>query len=253
MNWEIDLNCDMGEGMGNDALIIPYVSSISIACGGHTGNQDSIQQAIQLAKKTNVSIGAHPSYPDRENFGRNKILIDYGSLKESLINQLALIQKIAFEEDYPLSHLKPHGALYNQAAVDNELANLIVSISKSMNPHWSVWGLPNSALEKSCKAQSVCFIPEGFADRSYQEDGSLTPRTDARALVETEAACIKQVLQLITQKKVTALSGKQIDCNVATICLHGDGAQALSFAKVLREEFKKNQISCQSPYGKTSS
>ncbi|MBM3414285.1 MAG: 5-oxoprolinase subunit PxpA [Bacteroidetes bacterium] len=253
MNWEIDLNCDMGEGIGNDALIIPYVSSISIACGGHAGNKDSIRQAIRLAKQAAVCIGAHPSYPDRENFGRNKIVIDYASLKESLINQLTLIQKIAFEENYPLVHLKPHGALYNQAAVDIELADLIVSISKSMDPQWSVWGLPNSALAKSCTAQSVCFIPEGFADRSYQADGSLTPRTDSQALLETEEACVKQVLQLVTQKKVTTLNGEEIDCNVATICLHGDGAHALSFAKALRGEFKKRQISCQPPYGKTSS
>lgn len=253
MNWEIDLNCDMGEGIGNDALIIPYVSSISIACGGHAGNRETIRQTIQLAKKANVSIGAHPSYPDRENFGRTKMDIAYSSLHESLISQLKIIQEIATEQNYPLVHLKPHGALYNQAAIDLELAQQIVSISKEMNPKWSIWGLPNSALEKMCVAQGVHFIPEGFADRSYQPDGSLTPRTYPHALIETTENCIEQVIQMIKQKKVTALSGEEIDCNVATICLHGDGVHALTFAKALREEFKTQHIHCKSPHGKNPS
>jgi UPF0271 protein len=253
MNWEIDLNCDMGEGIGNDALIIPYVSSISIACGGHAGNRETIRQTIQLAKKANVSIGAHPSYPDRENFGRTKMDIAYSSLHESLISQLKIIQEIATEQNYPLVHLKPHGALYNQAAIDLELAQQIVSISKEMNPRWSIWGLPNSALEKMCVAQGVHFIPEGFADRSYQPDGSLTPRTYPHALIETTENCIEQVIQMIKQKKVTALSGEEIDCNVATICLHGDGVHALTFAKALREEFKTQHIHCKSPHGKNPS
>lgn len=253
MNWEIDLNCDMGEGIGNDASIIPYVSSISIACGGHAGNRETIRQTIQLAKKANVSIGAHPSYPNRENFGRTKMDIAYSSLHESLISQLKIIQEIATEQNYPLVHLKPHGALYNQAAIDLELAQQIVSISKEMNPRWSIWGLPNSALEKMCVAQGVHFIPEGFADRSYQPDGSLTPRTYPHALIETTENCIEQVIQMIKQKKVTALSGEEIDCNVATICLHGDGVHALTFAKALREEFKTQHIHCKSPHGKNPS
>jgi UPF0271 protein len=253
MNWEIDLNCDMGEGIGNDALIISHVSSISIACGGHAGNQETIRQAIQLAKKANVSIGAHPSYPDRENFGRTKMDIAYSSLHESLNSQLKIIQEIATEQNYPLVHLKPHGALYNQAAIDPELAQLIVSISKEMNPRWSIWGLPNSALEKICAAQEVQFVREGFADRSYQSDGSLTPRTLPQALLETKEACVKQVMQMIKDRKVTALSGEEIDCNVTTICLHGDGVHALTFAKALREEFKIQNIHCKSPHGKNPS
>jgi UPF0271 protein len=250
MNWEIDLNCDMGEGMPNDAVIIPYVSSISIACGGHAGNKDSIRETIQLAKRANVSIGAHPSYPDRENFGRKKIDITYSSLEESLISQLSIIRAIASEENYPLVHLKPHGALYNQAAIDPVLAQLIVTISKNMDPRWSIWGLPNSALATCCAAQSVQFIPEGFADRSYQPDGSLTPRSHPHALVETKEDCIEQVIQMIKQKTVVAVNGEQIDCSVATICLHGDGAHAVRFAKALTEEFKKQQITCKSPHGK---
>jgi UPF0271 protein len=119
-----------------------------------------------------------------------------------------------------------------------------------MDPRWSIWGLPNSALATCCAAQSVQFIPEGFADRSYQPDGSLTPRSHPHALVETTEDCIEQVIQMIKQKTVVAVNGEQIDCSVATICLHGDGAHAVRFAKALTEEFKKQQITCKSPHGK---
>lgn len=245
---QIDINCDMGEGMSNEQDIIPLISSISIACGGHTGNVNTMRETIQLAKKFSVSIGAHPSYPDTINFGRVKMQMDESSLRKSIIEQIQTLVKIANEENYPIKHVKPHGALYNEAAKDYKLAELIGECILAINPTLSLWGLPQSALEKAAATLNIHFVAEGFADRTYQADGSLTPRTASNALITNEAECLQQVGQLITENTITATNGQVIDCKVQTICIHGDGPNALTFARAINHYLHKQALLLKSPH-----
>ena len=245
---QIDINCDMGEGMGNEEAIIPFISSISIACGGHAGNTNTMRATIQLAKKFSVSIGAHPSYPDAINFGRVKMQMDESSLRQSIIKQIQTLDKIASEENYPIKHVKPHGALYNEAAKDYKLAELIGECILAINPSLSLWGPPQSAVEKAAARLNIHFVAEGFADRTYQADGSLTPRTASNALITNEAECLQQVLQLITKNTITATNGKVIDHKVQTICIHGDGSHAHLFAQGINHCLHKQAIRLKSPH-----
>jgi len=239
---QIDLNCDAGEGMENENAIIPLVSSISIACGGHTGSEESMRKTVQLAKKVGVAIGAHPSYPDRENFGRVTMDIDEATLKKSIKTQIEMLHSIAIQEYHPLTHVKPHGALYNEGAKNSKLAAIIVKALIEINPNLSLWGPPKSALEDAAARHKIRFITEGFADRTYQPDGSLTPRSQMNALINNPTECVKQVLQLVKEKKVTVTDGSSMVCDVETICIHGDGPHALVFAQHIHAAFKEAAI-----------
>ena len=239
---QIDLNCDAGEGMENENAIIPLVSSISIACGGHTGSEESMRKTVQLAKKVGVAIGAHPSYPDRENFGRVTMNIDETTLKKSIKTQIEILDSIAIQEHYPLTHVKPHGALYNEAAKNSKLATIIAKALIEINPTFSLWGPPKSALEEAAARHKILFVAEGFADRTYQPDGSLTPRSQMNALIDNPTECVKQVLQLVKEKKVTTTNGGSIACAVETICIHGDGPHALVFAEHIHAALKESAI-----------
>ena len=239
---QIDLNCDAGEGIDIEKAIIPLVSSISIACGGHTGNDESMRKTIQLAKKVGVAIGAHTSYPDRENFGRVKMNIDEETLKKSIKTQIETLHSIAIQENYPLTHVKPHGALYNEASKNNFLAELIARTLTEINPTFSLWGPPKSALAEASAKFGIRFIAEGFADRTYQPDGSLTPRSQINALISNTAECINQVIRLVNEKKVTTVNGASIEWPVQTICIHGDGPHALLFAEHIHAALKESGI-----------
>ena len=239
---QIDLNCDAGEGMDSENAIIPFVSSISIACGGHTGDEESMRKTVQLAKKAGVAIGAHPSYPDRENFGRVTMNIDEATLKNSIKTQIETLHSIANQEQYPLTHIKPHGALYNDAAKNNKLADIIANTLIEINAAFLLWGPPKSALAEASARRGIRFVAEGFADRTYQPDGSLTPRSQMNALISNPSECIKQVLQLVKEKKVTATNGSSIDWPVQTICIHGDGPHALLFAEHIHAALKESGI-----------
>lgn len=242
MRSHIDLNCDLGEGVGIEAAILPYVSTINIACGAHAGDEALIRNTIQLAKEQQVAIGAHPSYPDRENFGRTVLPITAEDLQRSVRQQIDLVRGIAFEEHYPITHIKLHGALYNQAAKEDALATLLVETIVAIDPLLLVFGLPGSALEQRAVQYNLRFVKEAFADRTYQDDGSLTPRTHPNALIEDNSDCIQQVLRMIRQQEVVTLSGKIISLSAETVCLHGDGLHAVAFAKSLWQELKKENI-----------
>jgi len=242
MRSHIDLNCDLGEGVGIEAAILPYVSTINIACGAHAGNEALIRNTIRLAKEQQVAIGAHPSYPDRENFGRAVLPITAEDLQRSVRPQINLVRGIAFEEHYPITHIKLHGALYNQAAKDDALARLLVETIAAIDSLLLVFGLPGSALEQRAVQYNLQFVKEAFADRTYQDDGSLTPRTHPNALIEDNSDCIQQVLRMIRQQEVVTLSGKIIPLSAETVCLHGDGLHAVAFAKTLWQELKKENI-----------
>ena len=242
MRSHIDLNCDLGEGVGIEAAILPYVSTINIACGAHAGDEALIRNTIRLAKEQQVAIGAHPSYPDRENFGRTVLPITAEDLQRSVRQQIDLVRGIAFEEHYPITHIKLHGALYNQAAKEDALATLLVETIAAIDPLLLVFGLPGSALEQRAIQYNLRFVKEAFADRTYQDDGSLTPRAHPNALIEDNSDCVQQVLRIIRQQEVVTLSGKIISLSAETVCLHGDGLHAVAFAKSLWQELKKENI-----------
>src|SRR5437763_8737707 len=205
----IDLNCDMGEGMGYDAALMPLITSANIACGFHAGSSDMIRKTIDLALQHKVHIGAHPSFRDRENFGRKEMRISDEKLYAIVIEQLIKVDLIAREMGATMHHVKPHGALYNMAARDPDIAGVIVQTIKDFNEDLIVYGLSGSHLISEAKAAGLKTASEVFADRSYQDDGSLTPRNNEGALFTEEEKSIRQVLQML-QGTVTTISGKII-------------------------------------------
>ncbi len=234
-----DLNCDMGESIGNDELLMPYITSANIACGYHAGDEETMRQTILLAQKYKVNIGAHPSFLDRENFGRTEIKKSPDEVYELVAHQIKILQKIALECNATLHHVKPHGALYNMAAKDRMLAISIAKAVKDCSKDLILYGLSNSFLISEAKAMGLQTASEVFADRTYQEDGTLTPRTQTNALIENENEAIQQVLKMIKEGKVKTTSGKEIPMVAETICIHGDGKNAVAFAKAISEIFKK--------------
>jgi UPF0271 protein len=246
----IDINCDLGEETGVETAIMPHISSANIACGAHAGNEDTIRSTIQLAKEHQVVVGAHPSYPDRKNFGRVVMPIGLQPLINSVIAQIKTVTEIAMQEQYAIGHIKLHGALYNEAAKNKLLAEALVKTIASLNPSWVLYGPPESELEKASFQQGLAYCCEAFIDRTYQDDGSLTPRSDSQALISSEKKCIEQALQLIKRKEVTALSGKLIPLRATTLCIHGDGPKAVLFANTLKKQLQIEDISIRAAYGR---
>jgi len=233
-----DLNCDIGEGIGNDEAIMPFITSANISCGFHAGNGDTIRSTMALAMKCNVLIGAHPSFHDKENFGRKEMILSKDKLYAIVLEQLIKIDLIAKEKGATLHHVKPHGALYNMSARDVQIARTIAQAIKDFNEEFVVYGLSNSHSITEAKALGLITASEVFADRTYQDDGSLTPRSQSNALIEDEQQCIQQVLQMVKQGTVTAVSGNTIPIVAETICIHGDGRHAVSFAKKIHQALK---------------
>ena len=225
-----DLNCDMGEGTGNDELIMPYITSANIACGYHAGDEETMRKTIRAAKKYNVNVGAHPSFLDRGNFGRSEIKKSPEEIYELVSAQINLLQKIAGYNDARLHHVKPHGALYNMAAKDKVLAQAIAKAVKDIDENLILFGLSNSFLISEAKAIGLKTASEVFADRTYRDDASLTPRSQPNALIQNVEEMIQQVSMML-QGKVKTVSGKEIPIVAETICIHGDGEHAVEFAK----------------------
>lgn len=233
-----DLNCDMGEGIGNDELIMPYITSANIACGYHAGDEQTMLQTIRLAKKNKVNIGAHPSFLDKENFGRTEIKKSPEEVYELVTKQINLLQKIAVDNNVPLHHVKPHGALYNMAAKNTALAKAIANAVNDIDDNLILYGLSNSFLISEAKAIGLKTKSEVFADRTYQDNGTLTPRTQSNALIENIDEAIQQVLMMVQKGKVKTFSGKEISIVAETICIHGDGNHAVEFAKAFHAALK---------------
>lgn len=229
----------MGEGIGNDEAIMPFITSANISCGFHAGNGDTIRQTVLLAKKYNVRIGAHPSFRDKENFGRREMKLPADKLYAIVLEQLIKMDLIVKEKGVKLYHVKPHGALYNMAAREAMIAKTIAQAVKDFNDDLVLYGLSNSFLISEAEALGLETASEAFADRTYQSDGSLTPRSEPDALIENEEQCIRQVLQMVKEGTVTATSGKIIPIIADTICIHGDGKHAVSFAKKIHEALKQ--------------
>lgn len=236
-----DLNCDMGEGIGNDELIMPYITSANIACGYHAGDEEIMLRTILLAKKHNVNIGAHPSFPDRENFGRTEMKTSPMEVYDLVQQQISLLQKMAADNNAQLHHVKPHGALYNLAAKDKALAMAIANAVNDIDKNLVLYGLSNSFLITEAKATGLKTASEVFADRTYQDDRSLTPRSLPNALIENTDEIKGQVLMMLKEGKVRTVSGKEISIVAETICIHGDGKHAVEFAKMISGLFSRSE------------
>jgi UPF0271 protein len=238
----IDINCDMGEGIGNDETIMPFISSANIACGYHAGDEETMTQTIELAIKNNVAVGAHPSFFDRENFGRTAMYLAADEIYDLVFLQLRTIEKLIKQKNENLHHVKPHGALYNMSAGDPRIAQAIAMAVKDFNDELVLFGLSRSESIEQAKLINLKTANEVFADRTYQDDGSLTPRSKTNALIENVDRAVQQALQMIKEKTVTSVSGKTIPIIADTICIHGDGKHAVEFAKAINEAIKRENI-----------
>jgi 5-oxoprolinase (ATP-hydrolysing) subunit A len=236
----VDINCDMGEGMENDALIMPYINSANIACGFHAGDSDTMKKTVALALQYSVRIGAHPSFRDKENFGRTEMDIPLQEVYDMVKEQVQSLQEVAGAMGTSVQHVKPHGALYNMSARDQMLAHMIATAIKDVDPSLILVGLSGSVSISEAVKVGLKTESEVFADRTYQDDGSLTSRKSPGAFIETESASIDHVMQMINESTVTTVSGKKIPIAAETICIHGDGENALVFAKALSSHIKKS-------------
>ena len=243
----IDLNVDLGEGFDNESLILPYISSCNIACGGHAGSAQEIAHVIDLAKQYEVAIGAHPSYPDMENFGRVKTNTPLNVLRQSLYTQIHLVYTIAFEKGTRITHVKPHGALYHETSINIEIANLLIEVILSIDKEIAIVGFPNGKLQTQANGR-LQFIAEAFADRTYTEAGQLTPRNKKNATLSSNNDVAKQVLNIIQQQKVNSASGKTLDCKAQTICFHGDHEGSEKRIAFISEILKSEKIRVVSSY-----
>ena len=239
----IDLNADLGEGCDTDEMLLTLVSSANIACGWHAGDAQTMRNCVRWAMQNHVAIGAHPSFPDRENFGRSNMQLPPEEIINGMLYQLGALDAIIKAEGGRMSHVKPHGALYNQAAKDAVLANAICAAVRSFNPDLAVFGLAGSELIAAARHADLVAVEEVFADRAYQADGSLVRRTQPGAMIEEEAQAIAQTISLVRDKQVTAIDGSTVKVNAQTVCLHGDGAHALDFARTIRARLKQEGIS----------
>lgn len=241
----IDINCDLGEGMGIEALIMPYISSANIACGYHAGDAELIKETIELCHAYGVAIGAHPSFDDRAGFGRTEIHLPDDELIRLVIRQIRIIQDAAHAAGTTLHHVKPHGALYNMAACDPHLAALICLAIKEVDTDLTLYGLSGSHMIHEAQKTGLHTMSEVFADRTYQDDGQLTPRSHPGALIMDVPVAVDQAVRMVRDGYVASVSGKPIPVEADTICIHGDGEHAFAFAKALHDKMKQEGISIQ--------
>jgi 5-oxoprolinase (ATP-hydrolysing) subunit A len=244
----IDLNCDMGESfgawrMGNDAALMDFVSSVNIACGFHAGDPSVIRKTVETAIEKNVAVGAHPSFPDLQGFGRREMKMPPGEIYDAVLYQVAALKGICEALGGRLHHVKPHGALYNQAARDAEIAAAIAEAVQKIDAGLIFYGLSGSFLISEAEKIGLKTASEVFADRTYQPDGSLTPRARPDALIEDETESLAQVLRMIQKQTVIATNGETVPLKAETVCIHGDGARALEFARAINARLRANGIS----------
>jgi 5-oxoprolinase (ATP-hydrolysing) subunit A len=232
----MDINCDMGEGVGNEEDLLPFIHSANIACGYHAGSEATMRQVIKLCLQQGVHIGAHPSFLDKENFGRTAMYLPAAEIYTLITEQLKIIRKIALECGGALHHVKPHGALYNMAAADSALATVIAQAVKDFDASLMYYGLSGSVMITAANKAGLQTANEVFADRTYQEDGSLTPRSKSNALLTGINEVQQQVLKFVKEKKVTTVTGKDIFIQADTICIHGDGPHAIDFARAVYKQ-----------------
>ncbi|KAB1065945.1 5-oxoprolinase subunit PxpA [Salibacter halophilus] len=236
-NTKIDFNCDLGEGLDNEHLLMPYLSSCNIACGAHAGSVEVIDKVIELALSHGVKIGVHPSYPDKENFGRVVLEMTDVELHESLKDQLQLFKERAAMQDATIHHVKPHGALYNLIAVDEEKAVIVSKAVKAIFDDVKLYVPFNSKIEKVARDQGIEIIYEAFADRNYNDDLTLVSRSEPDATITDKEQVVTHVKRMFEESKVKTIQDNERDIKAETFCLHGDNEKAIEILKTLHQEF----------------
>ena len=238
----IDLNADLGEGDPHDEELLQIVSSANVACGGHAGNTETMAQTIRSAIANGVAIGAHPGYPDREGFGRQSGFMTGDALYESLTAQVTALADMAAQMGARLAHVKPHGALYNDAVKDGDLADIIARVTAETPGDPAFVGMANTELELAAERHGLRFIAEAFVDRAYEPDGTLVSRKEPGAVHEDMAVATTQAVRLAEDGRVTARNGDEIDVRADTLCIHGDTPGAAEKAKAVRDVLASHEV-----------
>lgn len=247
MSADVDLNADLGEGAGHDLELLDLVTSANISCAFHAGDPATVLQSIRDAAERNVAVGAHPSFLDRENFGRKEIDLPPAELFAQVSYQLGAFSTLATAATVRMTHVKPHGALYNMAARDEALADAIVQAILVVDPYLLLFAPPNSALARAGEAAELRVVNEVFADRNYLADGSLVPRTRPDALLTNAEEAAKRVARMLREGKVMTVEGRDVDVRAETVCVHGDTPGAVEFARNLRAELELLGINIRAP------
>ena len=246
---KIDLNCDIGEStslrpysIDYDISLLPYFSSINLACGYHAGDSETIIHLVKEAAALNISIGAHPSFPDRENFGRKEMVLAEKELYSIVYEQIVFVGSLALSQGARLQHVKPHGALYNMSARDHRMAFIVCSAVQAYDEDLMIYGLAGSEVIKVADSMGMRSCNEVFADRRYSDDGTLVPRSEPDAVIDDPVQALEQARRMAIYRNVESVSGKTIFLNTETICIHSDGKYALKFAKTVNEALRQHGI-----------
>jgi UPF0271 protein len=244
---EININCDLGEkskfhSIKNDPELLNIVNSANVACGYHAGDEQTMDMVIQISKKNGVSIGAHPSFNDPENFGRKRINLNSLEIKKLIFKQYEILQKIAQKYNENVTHIKPHGALNNMACEDLGLATTLAKTIKEINKDIIYLVPTGSQMEVAANKYGMKIACEIFADRNYEDDGNLISRTKPNALITDPELAKKHVLNMVKNQAINCLSGKQIPCEIDSVCIHGDNESSLATAKSIRNNLVDNSL-----------
>ncbi len=238
----MDINIDVGEGVGNESKLMPYVSSCNIACGGHAGSSQTMRKVVRLAKKHNVKIGAHPSFPDKENFGRKPMDMACVALFNSLKEQIYSLKTILEEENVLLHHIKPHGALYNMAASNIKTATVIIEVVKSIAQPVKLYVPYKSVIEDLAIQNNIPITYEAFADRNYNNDLTLVSRSENNALIHDADEMFEHVYRMMKLQKVKTIQGLEVSIKAETFCIHGDNLHAENLLKKLLLKLESKAI-----------
>ncbi len=244
---EININCDLGEksklhSNESDPELLKIVNSANIACGYHAGDEDTMNQVIEISKKNSVSIGAHPSFYDPENFGRKRMNLSSSEIKKLIVDQYDILQKIAFKYNENVTHIKPHGALNNMACEDIELANTLAKVIYDIDKDLIYLVPTGSKMEVAAKKLDMKIACEIFADRNYEDDGNLVSRSKSNALITNPEIAKKHVLKMVKNQALNCYSGKQIPCKIDSVCIHGDNISSLATAKSIKNNLEANNL-----------
>ena len=247
MSLAVDLNADLGEGVGHDDELLTLVTSANIACGFHAGDAGTMRRTIITARQQNVAVGAHPSLFDRENFGRKELPVKPDEVFDAVVYQLGIFQAIAEAAGVRPNHVKPHGALYNIAVRDELLADAIGRAIASVDNKLILFAPQNTALSRAGEKNGLQIAHEVFADRNYLHSGTLVPRTRADALLHNATEAAPRVIRMLREGKVRSVDGGDVDVRAETICLHGDNPEAVDFARILRSHLEKEGVTIRAP------
>ena len=244
---EININCDLGESSKlhsteNDPLLLEIVNSANIACGYHAGDTPTMEKTVKISKKNNVSIGAHPSFKDLENFGRKRINLPSNEIRKLIIDQINILSEIANNQGIKITHVKPHGALNNMACEDYNLAKVISNAIIDTNKDLIFLVPTGSQMEKAGKELNMKVAAEIFADRNYEDDGNLVSRKKNNAMITDPNIAKKHVIKMVETQAINCFSGKQIPCDIDSICVHGDGISAVNTAKEIKDGLIKSGV-----------